>query len=277
MAKRAVKKPMYSMGVRRGLATSVSLLLILFSLTLVSTIVYTYALNRIANGKQNLRLVAAQEKMIDVDEAISAVAWSPGSIQTLAFSDYGGSLRVVNASNPLQLNLTMDGSTYTVFDSDTGSYLYELPSTSSGMYGRWIRGDERAIVNQSSAYQTQMSVGAGDERQELVARYRPIVTQSVGGLSSGRRINDFRVYIVNLNGSQSIDSSGEFHIRVRCESVATPLYSYDLDASVTTLSVTADLDGEQRTLNLHITTGPLGSTANIELVISYVNIEGVEI
>lgn len=262
---------------RRGLAAPVSLLLILFSLTLVSTVAYNYAVRQIGNRKEDLKLVAAEEKMLGLEEAISFTAWSPGASKAVAFSDYGGQLRVEPGGSHLLVNLTMDGSTYTVFDSDTGRFIYELPSTVVGDLDRWLRGDQRVIVNQSTAYQALMRVETGSEYQELVGRYRPLVSSSLGDVSGGRRINNVRIYIVNLNASESIQSGGEFHVKVTCENVTTLVNSYDLGVTVTTMDILADLDGVQRTVAVPITVGASGSTVRVEVVVCHVKIEGVSI
>lgn len=262
---------------RRGLAAPVSLLLILFSLTLVSTVAYNYAVRQISNRKEDLKLVAAEEKMLGLEEAISFTAWSPGASKAVAFSDYGGQLRVEPGGSHLLVNLTMDGSTYTVFDSDTGRFIYELPSTVVGDLDRWLRGDQRVIVNQSTAYQSLMRVETGSEYQELVGRYRPLVSSSLGDVSGGRRINNVRIYIVNLNASEAIQSGGEFHVKVTCENVTTMVNSYDLGVTVTTMDILADLDGVQRTVAVPITVGASGSTVRVEVVVCHVKIEGVSI
>ena len=77
MRRTRARSPQGILGTRHGLAASVSLLLILFSLTIVSTIAYSYALGAIGSRKQDLKLVAAEEKMLDIESAISAVVWSP--------------------------------------------------------------------------------------------------------------------------------------------------------------------------------------------------------
>jgi hypothetical protein len=277
MRRSRARSPQGILGTRRGLAAPVSLLLILFSLTLVSTITYSYALGVIGSRKQDLKLVAAEEKMLDMESAISAVVWSPGSIRTLAFSNYDGQLRVEPDANHLLLNATMDGSNHTLFDSDTGRFIYELPNTVVGHYGRWIRGDDRPIVNQSASYQAQMSVEVGDEHEELRARYRPLASSSVGDLISDRRINHVRIYVVNLNSSASIESGEEFHVKVESENVTTQVRSYDLDADVTSINLKAVLDGAERTITVPLTVGASGSTVRIEVVIGYVKIQGVEI
>ena len=277
MGRKRAMRPKGLFDRRRGLAAPVSLLLILFSLTLVSTVAYNYAVRQISQRKEDLKLVAAEEKMLDLEEAISFTAWSPGASKAVAFSNYGGQLRVEPGGSRLLVNLTMDGSTYTVFDSDTGRFIYELPSTVVGDLDRWLRGDQRVIVNQSTAYQALMNVETGSEYQELVGRYRPLVSSSLGDVSSGRRVNNVRIYIVNLNASEALQSGGEFHVKVTCENVTTQVNSYDLGVTVTSMSILADLEGVQRTVVVPITVGASGSTVVVEVVVCHVKIEGVSI
>jgi hypothetical protein len=262
---------------RKGLAAPVSLLLIVFSLTLVSTVAYNYALRQIDNRKEDLKLVAAEEKMLDLEEAITSTAWTPSGSRTLAFSNYGGRLRVETAANPLQVNVTLGASNSTVYDSNTGRFVYELPSTILGREGRWIRGDRRAIVNQSTAYQAQMSVSTGSEYKELVSRYRPLASSSVGGLSGSRRINNVRIYVVNLNASEALVSGGEFHVKVTCLNVSTSLNTFNGTASDTSMSVSVNLDGVALTLSVPISVGASGSLVRVEVVVSSMRIEGVAI
>ncbi len=262
---------------RRGLAAPVSLLLIIFSLTLVSTVTYNYALKRIDARKEDLKLVAAEEKMLDLEEAITSTAWTPSGSRTLAFSNYGGQLRVETAANPLQVNVTIGASSGTVYDSETGRFIYELPSTVVGREGRWIRGDRRAVVNQSTSYQAQMSVVTGSEYQELVSRYRPLVSSSVGDLNVGRRINYVRIYVVNLNASEGITSGGAFHVKVTCLDVTTSLNTFNGTSSDTVMSISVSLDGTTRTISVPISVGASGSSVRVEVVESRVKIEGVAI
>lgn len=264
-------------GTRRGLAAPVSLLLIVFSLTLVSTVAYNYALRQIDSRKEDLKLVAAEEKMLDLEEAITSTAWTPSGSRTLAFSDYGGQLRVETDANSLQINVTLGASSGTVYDSDTGRFVYELPSTVLGHEGLWIRGDSRAIVNQSTAYQAQMSIEIGSEYQELVSRYRPLLSSSTGGLSGGRRINTVRIYVVNLNASEELASGGEFHVKATCLNVSTSLSTFNGSASDTVMDVSVNLAGMTRTISVPIAVGASGSSVRVEVVVSNVRVQGVAI
>jgi len=260
---------------RRGLAAPVSLLLILFALTMVSTVAYSYSLAQIENRKQDLNLNAAERKNLELETSISTTAWQPGAIRITSFSNYGGKLKIQPSGNNLQLNTTMNTTVVTLFDSSTGRCIYELPSTVVGHYGRWFRGDERAITNQTASVQAQVSVGAGTEYQELNTRYRPTVSSSLGELTVGRRVNKIRIYIINLNSSTSLQSSGEFHIKAAVEDVTIVTQRYDLDASITSITLTADLAGVTDSVEIPITPGPSGSTVHYELVISSVKLTEV--
>jgi len=251
---------------RRGLAAPVSLLLILFSLTMVSTVAYSFSLSQIENRKQDLNLNAAELKNLDLEASISNNAWKPGSIMITTFSNYGGQFKVETTENHLQLNATMNTTVVTLYDNPTGRYIYELP----GHYGRWFRGDERAIVNQTASLQAQVNVGAGDEFQELITRYRPTVSSSLGDLTGGRRVNKIRVYIINLNGSTALLVGGEFRVKATVDSVTVVTQNYDIDVAITSIKLSAALAGITDSVDIPIISGPSGSTIKYELVISNV-------
>lgn len=261
----------------RGLATSVSMIIIFFSLTLVSTITYYYSATRIDAKKEDLKVIAAEEKMLDLEAAISSTAWSPGSSRVLAFSDYGGEVSVKPPENHLEINITMGESSYIVFNGSTGSVIYKLPFASKRQVGRWLLGDDRAIVNRSSAYQAQVHVEHGDERQELTMGYRPLVSSSLGGMASGRRVNNIRIYIINLNGSQALSSEGEFHLKVQCTGVSTSLNAYNHSASVTSANIRATLDGSEEEVEVPITSGPSGSTVRVEVLVCHIEARSVRV
>jgi len=262
---------------RKALATPVSMLIIFFSLTLVSTIAYYQALSRIDARKETLKQVAAEEKMLDLEEAISSAAWSPGSSRVVSFSDYGGELRVEPAGNHLKINLTLGASSQVVFNSSTGRVIFQLPSATSRRVGSWLRGDERAIVNKSAAYQARVHIERGAEAAELIVGYRPLVSSSLGGLVAGRRVNNIRIYIINLNGSQAIETEGEFHVKVLCSGVSSRVYTYNLSSSVASVGITATLSGSERTVEVPITSRPSGSTVRVEVLVCGVEVRGVSV
>jgi hypothetical protein len=259
------------------LATPVSFILILFSLTIVSTIAYNYSLNQIKHRGEDLKIIAIEDKMLDLEETISDISWSSGASRTLMFANYGGSFKVDNSSNHLELNITIDEADYTLFDSNIGGFLYELPSINVINYGKWIKGDSRVIVNQSSAYQVSMKIEPSSEKQELKAQYRPLIVSSVGSLTDERRLNIIRIYIINLNTSEGIYTSGEFRIKVDCIDVNSHLYNYILDSSETYITFTVNLAGKLGNLIVPLTIGEAGSIVRLEVLTNQISIRGVAI
>ena len=210
-------------------------------------------------------------------EEIERIVWAPGSIRTISYSNYGGKLRVEPTENHLELNATLGDTKVTLIDSPTGRTAYELPSTVVGHLGRWLAGDERAIVNQTASTQTQASVGVGSQYQELYVRYRPQASSSTGDITGERRVNVIRIYIINLNSSSPLQTSGELYVKAECVSVTNSVQSYDLNASVSSVTISSELDGVTDSVEIPLTLGASGSTVRLETVISSVKISGVTI
>ncbi len=107
------------------------------------------------------------------------------------------------------LNLT-DNSSFdeTVFNGSVGKIVYELPP-SEAEDNVFLKGDNRAIVNQSSATLAQVYISQGATRYEMAITYRPSAGSTVTYSSDGRPVNDLRIYIISLNSSESITRNGE--------------------------------------------------------------------
>ena len=257
----------------RGLATSVSTLIIFFSLTVTSTVAYYYAMSRLDTDQRDLKLVAVEDKMIDLATAISSIAWSAGSSRTIFFSDYGGKMRVEPTQNNLSIVIETEGFSQTIFNGSTGRIAYQLQA--SDYLDDWLLGDRRPLVNSSSAYQAQVRFELGPEGRDLIAGFRPHVSFSLGNIVDDRRLNNIRIYIINLNGSEALLRAGELHLAASCREISSQIYSFSLNASEFSINVTASLNGLNRTLAIPISSGSSGSTVRVEIVASDVEVEQV--
>jgi len=257
----------------RGLATSVSTLIIFFSLTVTSTVAYYYAMNRVDADQRDLKLVAAEDKMIDLANAISSITWSAGSSRTVFLSDYGGKLRVEPSQNNLSIVIETGALNQTIFNSSTGRIAYQLQE--SDHLDDWLLGDRRPLVNSSSAYQAQVRFELGSDGRDLIAGFRPHVSSSLGDIIDDRRLNNIRIYIINLNGSEVFSREGELHLAASCREVSSQFYSFNLNASESSINLTAALNGFIRTLTIPVYSGSLGSTIRVEIVVSDVEVEQV--
>lgn len=258
---------------RGGLSTPVSTLIIFVSLTLTVSSIYYLATVRVGAQRGDLKFTAAEEKMLELGSSIDAVAWSPSSSEVISFSNYGGSLRVEPGSRRLIIEVGIGSSTYTLLNITTGSAVYEMPSSKGSKSGSYLKGDSRTVVNRSTSIMSQIYI-LGDEGEELIVGYRPLVSSSIGGLVDGRRINNIRVYIINLNASEELSLSGEFHMGVRCEGVSSSLHTYNA-SSVSSVSVAATLEGVYGSVLVPVESGPGGVQIRVEAVVCSVRLAGV--
>lgn len=259
---------------RRGVATPVSTIIIFVSLTLTVSSLYYLATVRVRAQRGDLSFTAAEEKMLELGSSIDSVAWSPSSSEVLSFSNYGGSLRVEPGSRSLILEVTIGSSTYTLLNTTTGRTVYEMPSSKGSKIGSYLKGDSRTVVNRSTSIMSQIYFALGDEGEELIIGYRPLVSSSTGGLVDGRRVNNIRVYVINLNASEELNLSGEFHLGVRCEGVSSSLHTYNV-FSISHISVAATLEGVQGSVLVPVESGPEGVQIRVEVVVCSVRLVGV--
>ncbi len=258
---------------RRGLAAPVSTLIIFVSLTLTVSSLYYLATVRVGAQRGSLRFTAAEEKMLELGSSIDTVAWAPSSSAVVSFSNYEGTLRVEPLSRRLVLQVTVGASTHTLLNITTGRVVYEMPSRSSGC-ATYLRGDARAIVNRSTSIMSQVYLSVGDEWEELIVGYRPLVSSSTGGLVGGRRVNNVRVYVITLNASDDLILSGEFHVAVSCVNVSSSLYVYNA-SSISSITVSATLEGAQSSVLVPVESGPNGVQVRVEVVVCSIAVREV--
>jgi hypothetical protein len=209
--------------------------------------------------------------MISLDEEVSSVLWQSGSSQTFDFTDSGGQLNVEPTANPLSISVTDNNISATVFNESVGWVVYELPYSETSDLGLFLKGDERAIVNQTGFSMTQLYIQEGTEHPEIRLRYRPIVSSFPTGTEDNKTVNDVRIYVVNLNSSQLIELMGEVPLKITCESTqVTPPYPIPYQSG--TLRVTANFEDTTGQVSIPISSTSYGAIVNVELVLCNVQI-----
>jgi hypothetical protein len=201
-----------------------------------------------------------------------SVAWSPVSSETCSFEDYGGKFRVEPEEKRLIVNVTDGLFSEILFDSSVGKIVYEL-TPSKMRTSEFLRGDSRVIINQSSFPMAQLYVSPGSEFQEVTLCYRPFASSAVTGSSGGKPVNNLRIYIINLNSSQSLALTGEFSIRVTCMDVTSNLRSYDFSYQIESLTVKVNFDGIDGEVSLPISSNANGAITEVETVICDIKVQ----
>jgi hypothetical protein len=261
---------------RRAIALPVTFLMLFVSLMILITATYYFSVTKISAKTLALKTAGVEQEMLSFEKTIKFVSWSPGAYEIYEFGDFGGRFKAVPTARLLILNVTDDLSFYDVFyNSSIGKVLYELPPSEEALDNIFLKGDSRAIVNQSSSTTTQLYISQATEQYEIVLSYRPLASSTTTGSSGGKPTNSVRVYIVSLNASESIMRLGTFRLKASCLTVTSTLRSYNLTSQLTSMSIRADLDNVISEVSLPISSNAQGAIVNLETIVCRVRIEDV--
>jgi len=246
------------------------------SLIVLITATYYFSITRISAKTLALKTTGVEQEMLSLEKIVKFVSWSPGACEIYEFGDFGGEFKVLPTAKPLILNITDNSSFYNVFfNSSVGKGVYVLPPSEEAFGTLFLKGDNRAIVNQSSATATQLQISEGIEHYELTLSYRPLASVVVTGTSSGKPVNSLRIYVINLNSSESIARLGGFRLKVSCLDVASPSQTYNFTSPLSSLLVKANLDRVVDEVSLPISSNTEGAIVNLEIMVCTVKIEDV--
>jgi hypothetical protein len=261
---------------RRAIALPVTFLMLFVSLIILITATYYFSITKISAKTQALKTAGVEQEMLSFEKTIKFVSWSPGAYEVYEFGDFGGEFKALPTARSLILNITDNTSFNDVFyNSSIGKVLYELPPSEEALDNVFLKGDSRAIVNQSSSTTAQLYISQGIEHYELTLSYRPLVSSTATGLSGGKPTNSVRVYIVSFSASESIARLGTFRLKASCITVTSTLRSYNLTSQLTSISVRADLGSVATEVSLPISSNAQGVIINLETIVCRVQIEDI--
>ena len=257
----------------RGIAIPVTFLMLFVSLTLIVSATYYFAVMQININNQEVKVSAAKQRMLSLEKTIQSLAWSPGSYEIYEFEDLGGKLKTDATAKRLVMNLTDDSSFYDVFfNSSVGKVAYQLPTTEDTNHV-FLKGDNRVVVNQSSTTMTQLYMTMGETSPEITLSYRPLAGSAVTEQSGGKPTNRLRIYVVNLNSSETMTMQGKFRVKVACVNVTSTWENYDFSSPLTALTLKVSLDGVSGTVSLPITSNVNGALVDVETVVCNIKIQ----
>jgi len=263
---------------KKALAIPVTYLILFASLIAIISVTYSFAIVKISARGALLKASVAKQNMQILDDAVRSVAWSYGASKVAYIDDCGGPFQTEPTAKNLVLNFTDEQTFYDiVFNSSVGKAFYELEPSESNYEGFYIRGDGRAIINQSSFTLTQLYVATGDNAKELTLCYRPSATAATIGTINGKPLNLIRIYIVNLNSSQTLMLREKFYLKITGVNVTTVTRQYEFNQSVSSLALKAVFDETTSIVRLPISSNAEGAFVNLEVVVSNIRIQKAEV
>jgi hypothetical protein len=259
---------------RRALAIPATFMILFVSMLGIVSITYYFAVEKVNTRSTAFKIVTAKQDMVSLDENLRATLWQPGSARTLEFTDSGGELNVQPSANSLVINVTDNQDVAaTLFNETIGQILYELPYSETPDTGLFLKGDSRAITNQSGSVITQLYVRSGVEHPELLLRYRPTTSYTTAGVENGKAVTNLRIYIVNLNSSEAISVSGKVPLKMSCVTTQITTTTYDLSYDPETLLVTSSIGGVTGQVSVPVSSTASGAVINVEIVLCNVAVE----
>jgi hypothetical protein len=259
---------------RRAVALPVTfLILFVTTLGLVSA-TYYFSIQRIGSESQMVKIETAKQDFLYLDDKICSTVWSPGSSSTIDIKDSDGLTRVQPTNNKLEITVNDTSKDQDVlFNSTIGQVVYELPYSGTSQSGIFLRGDNRAIVNQTGSTQSQVSIVKGAEHPEIHLSYRPVVSYFNAGIENGKEINDIRIYIININSSTSIDTYGELPLKISCLDPQLISKNYDISYQPLNFQITCTKEDSTGNVLVPISSTSQGAIVNIDIVLVNVSIE----
>jgi hypothetical protein len=251
-------------------------LMLFVSLTVIVSATYYFAVTQININNQQVKFTVAKQRMLSLEETIESVAWSPGAHEIFEFEDSGGRLLTDLAARRLVMNLTDDLSYSDVFfDSSIGKIAYQLPSSEDSSTNFYLKGDNRVVVNQTAATMVQLYFGAGATSPEIALSYRPLVGQVVVEQDGLKPTNRFRVYLLNLNSSETMTMQGKFSVKISCINVTSTWRSYDFSSQLVALTLRVSLNEKAGAVSLPISSNANGALVDLEILVCNIKVQGV--
>ena len=260
----------------KGLATPVSLSFLIFSFTILTVATYYVAMSSVSTRSTRLSYAAAKQDMLTLENTIRSVSWSSGSSMIKEFQGHGGEFETKPDDRRLILNVSVGSTSEIVFNSTIGYVRYELPAADRNEVGWYLQGDANLIVNQSFLDTAQMYIRVGNNCQEIYLGYRPLAISFLDSSQDGQ-VNVIRIFIINLNSSESLLFTGGFRLRIRCVNVTSQTRSYNITDSVSYAAVTATVDGDTGTVYLPLSSGGNFTLVRLEILVCNVRLEEVNV
>lgn len=263
---------------KRALAIPVTYLLLFVSLMAIISMTYSFAVVKINSRGALLRASVAKQNMQFLDDAVHSVAWSFSASEVVYMDNCGGIFKTENTARNLALNFTDEQTFYSVlFNSPVGRMYYKLDDSEFNEDGSYIRGDDRAVINQTAFTMTQLYVMTADDAKQLVLSYRPLATAAAIGTSGGKPLNLIRVNVINVNSSANLSQQEKFYLKVTSVNVTTTKTRYEFNQAVSSLAIKSAFDGKETTVWLPISSISDGVVVDVEVDVCYITIQRAEV
>jgi hypothetical protein len=259
-----------------AIALPLTYLILLVSLITIISATYSYAVIRIAAKGASLKASTAKQNMQLLDNAVHAVAWTSGSSEVIYMDDTGGTFKTEPTSRNLIINITNEQATNEIlFNDSIGEAFYELEPSEVSYADVYVRGDDRAVINQTAFTVTQLYGAISTSTQNLILSYRPMATATLVGASNDKPLNLIRIYLMTLNESQNMSLKGSFNLKITALNTTTINRQYEFNQSISSLELSVSLSENSGSVWLPISSNAQGAVVDLETVVCSIKLQRV--
>ncbi|MBS7632301.1 hypothetical protein KEJ15_01590 [Candidatus Bathyarchaeota archaeon] len=261
----------------RALAIPVTYLMLFVALITIISATYSFAIIKINAKANTLKASLAKQSMQQLDDALHDVAWSTGASKTVYFDEYSGSFQTFPSAENLQITIAFTSEpSELALNGSIGKVAYRLQASEYSDVGLFIKGNSKAIVNQSLSMATQLYVEENGGNQQVTLCYRPYALSAPIGSENGKPLNLVRIYLINLSLSQSLLLEGEFNLKTTSTNVEITTKQYELNQTVTSVALTGKMGSCSDTVWLPISSNLDGAFVELEILVCNICIEKAE-
>jgi hypothetical protein len=223
---------------------------------------------------ETLKASTAEQTLQSLDKTILSTLGQPGSSATFDLTDSGGAINIQPTNRILTITCNDNLSdSEIIFNSSIGEVSYELPNLGSRAIGIYLAGDSQTITNQTGASLSQLHIAQGNQGPEIQLSYRPTVSYATTGLEDGKTAYDIRIYVINLNSSDTVSQYGKLPLKISCSSTQLTTSTLQVPCQTESLNISSQIDGTSDTVSIPISSTHQGAIINIETVISSISIQ----
>jgi len=246
------------------------------SLTLIVSATYYISVTKIQARGALLNIAEAKHSITTFESFIGFAAWSPGTSSTYHFEDSGGTFKIYPNTKNLLVNITDNNTFYIVaFNSSVGKAVYELPPAETAVHTFYLKGDRRAIINQTAFTMAQIHLSPGTSAPELTLAYRPLATMSETNFDV-KPVNTLRLYIISFESSATLTAQGELDVKSTCVNVTSNLQTYNFSTPINTIFARATLDERSDIVALPMISNVNGSFLEVETLVCHIKLERIQ-
>jgi hypothetical protein len=200
----------------------------------------------------------AKESIITFNDALENIAWKPQAARSARFTIEYGHLELIPNFGAINVNATVEDSTYSLYSNTTGAVRYNLKNqyvTFGSGYVSYLIGNESVLITESTGTYGIAVIEQNTGWVTITLFYRVRATRTSVIEVNGENVNYVDIWIIRLVIGTWYSYIHDFDLKARCLRVqATSQGPYDVDQNGTG-TITAQVGNVTSSASVPLTSG----------------------